>query len=114
MSPIDAELAGLVTELAAKFLHRSVGEWDELRALRESFLALEKATLDRFERWVHRLHGTAATLGLTGLSEEAGEIELALVGEGAPDLTFADAAELWTRLQSLADSLLARKGSFDA
>jgi len=62
-------------ELREKFIERTRGE---LQTLRASFAALEAgdpAALDTIVQLAHRMTGTGATLGLEALSERAQEIE---------------------------------------
>lgn len=64
-----------MAELAARFLERSRGD---IAAMREALAGLDagqEGPLDELRHLAHRMVGTGATLGFTGLSELASRIE---------------------------------------
>ena len=94
-------------ELREKFIERTQGE---LQTLRASFAALEAgdpAALDTIVQLAHRMTGTGATLGLEALSERAQEIEK--LGEALAPAAPPDGAML-ARLDAAIGALAAELG----
>jgi HPt (histidine-containing phosphotransfer) domain-containing protein len=81
----EDEIAAYVRVLAMRFVKRSVSELPDQRAHHERLLAGDAQALDPLRRWAHRIHGTAASLGLTALSVHGHELELLLHTKTVPD-----------------------------
>jgi len=64
-----------MAELATKFIERSTGEMDTLRAALAQLVAREGAALDSIRHFAHRMAGTGATLGFERFSDLACEVE---------------------------------------
>jgi HPt (histidine-containing phosphotransfer) domain-containing protein len=79
------EIAAYVRVLAIRFVKRSVSELPEQRAHYERLLAGEVEALDPLRRWAHRIHVTAASLGISALSAHGGDLELLLQTKTIPD-----------------------------
>lgn len=69
------QITKLAGTLATRFAHRTLAE---LPVMRESSARLSQGNADslhQLKRWVHKVRGTAATIGLADVSARAGEIE---------------------------------------
>jgi two-component system, OmpR family, response regulator len=62
----EARITTLASSLATRFAHRTLAE---LPGMRESSIP------EQLKRWIHKVRGTAATIGLPDISARAAEIE---------------------------------------
>lgn len=62
----DARITTLASTLATRFVHRTLAELPSMR---------EASVREQLRRWVHKVRGTAATIGLPDISARAAELE---------------------------------------
>lgn len=72
-----------MAELATKFVDRSAGDLDSMRASLVKLTAGDVAALQEIRHLAHRMCGTGATLGFEGLSDCAARIERLADAQGA-------------------------------
>lgn len=109
MNDPEAQIRARMQQLGVKFAQRTQGELVSMRELVEQARQGDAQALHNLELLAHKIHGTGATFGLTGISDTAGEIER-LVAEAVAGRTTFDAAsaarvtEIMARLQTELDS----------
>jgi hypothetical protein len=105
----QAQIRQRMQELGVKFARRTLGELVSMRQFVEQARRGDAAAVRSLEMLAHKIHGTGATFGLTGISNNAGEIERmttqALAGTAVFDDTCAArATEIIARLQTELES----------
>lgn len=105
----EQEVHERMRQLGIKFAKRTQGELVVMRELVEQARQGDAQAVRTLELLAHKIHGTGATFGLTGISDAAGEIERAVAQAAAGALAFDDAcaklvAACMGRLQSELDS----------
>lgn len=109
MNDQQEQIRERMQQLAVKFAQRTQGELVSMRELVEQSRQGDAEALRNLELLSHKIHGTGATFGLTGISNAAGEIELLVSEAVAGRAVFDDACaarvgEIMARLQSELDS----------
>lgn len=109
MNDQQAQIRERMQQLGVKFAQRTQGELVSMRDLVEQARQGDTEALRNLELLSHKIHGTGATFGLTGISDRAGEIEHlvseAVAGRAAfDDVCAARVVEIMARLQSELDS----------
>lgn len=74
-APDEAQIRQRMNSLGVKFVRRTLGELAELQELLAKARAGDAAAVREMEVMAHKIHGTGATFGFTGISECAGKIE---------------------------------------
>lgn len=72
----DDTLKQQIADIGRRYLKRTLGEVDELRALLQAVQGGSDAALVQLGQVAHRIHGSGAMFGFDGISERAYEIEL--------------------------------------
>ena len=109
MSDEQAQIRQRMQELGVKFAKRTQGELKSMQDLVEQARQGEAGAARNLELLAHKIHGTGATFGLTGISNAAGEIERVATQAVAGSIRFDDACaarvmEMMARLQKELDS----------
>lgn len=105
-----------MAELAVKFIERTRGEIESLRARLSAFGAGDMAALADLRNLAHRICGTGATLGFDTLAERAHRLEkIAAEQEGGAGLDQDVLSGLAAAIDSLAAELdqIARAGDYN-
>jgi HPt (histidine-containing phosphotransfer) domain-containing protein len=103
----DERMQQQIAEIGSRYLHRTLGELPQLRALMERLTAepaQSAATLREIERMAHKIYGSGAMFGFDMVSGRAREVEL-LAGERASDAELID--RLRERIGALEDEVRA-------
>lgn len=109
MNDDQAQIQERMQQLGVKFARRTQGELASMRELVEQARHGDAEAVRNLELLAHKIHGTGATFGLTGISNTAGEIERLVAQSVAGNAVFDDAraariTEIMVRLQSELDS----------
>lgn len=109
MNDPEVQMRERMQELGVKFARRTQGELASMRELVEQARRGDGDAARNLELLAHKIHGTGATFGLTGISITAGEIErlVSPVVEGGAafdDACAARVVEIMARLQTELDS----------
>ena len=83
MTSAETQIAGLVSTLATRFIHRTLTELPGMRAACARLCQRDEESLQCLKRWAHKVRGTAASLGLADVSARAGHIEDLLASAAA-------------------------------
>jgi len=95
-----------MTELARKFIARTVEELGQIRAAYALLDAGDRGGLSHIQQLAHRICGTGGTLGLLALSDAAGELERSVetcAADGIPDAN--ERAQIGAKIEALAAQL---------
>ena len=109
MNDQQAQIRERMQQLGVKFAQRTQGELVSMREMVDQARQGDAEALRNLELLAHKIHGTGATFGLTGISNAAGEIEQlvsqAVSGSAAfDDARAARVIEVMARLQTELDS----------
>jgi chemotaxis protein histidine kinase CheA len=109
MNDQEAQMRERMQQLGVKFAQRTQGELVAMRELVDQARQGNTEALRNLELLSHKIHGTGATFGLTGISNTAGEIEHlvseAVAGRAAfDDACAARIVAIMARLQTELDS----------
>lgn len=109
MNDQEAQIRERMQQLGVKFARRTQGELASMRELVEQARGGDADAVRNLELLAHKIHGTGATFGLTGISNCAAEIErlaTQVIGGSVvfDDACAARAVECMARLQSELDS----------
>jgi HPt (histidine-containing phosphotransfer) domain-containing protein len=108
MNDEQAQIRERMQQLGVKFARRTQGELVSMRALVEQARQGNADAVRSLEQLAHKIHGTGATFGLTGISGSAAEIERMASQAVAGTVVFDDACaaraiKAMARLQSELD-----------
>lgn len=70
-----SEAESRMAQLARKFMARTAGEVEQMRACLARLDAGDRSGLEKIHELAHRACGTGGTLGLSSLSDAAGDLE---------------------------------------
>jgi two-component system OmpR family response regulator len=96
-------MARRLAEVAVRYLQRTKDEINQLRQRISGIMPIDATTLNDMRHLAHRMHGSAAVLGLKGISAAAGALEAAIEHgtPAAPDREVAFLAQLHVLLDRL-------------
>ncbi len=72
----DDKLQQQIADIGARYLKRTLGELEELRALLQAAQGGSDDALLQLGRMAHKIHGSGAMFGFDAVSERAYDIEL--------------------------------------
>lgn len=89
----QAALRRRMSELRVQFVKRTLGELGSMGNLLERIRGGEAPALRELELLAHKISGTGATFGFTGISSHAGDIERMVAPEKTPGRSPSFASE---------------------
>lgn len=110
----SAELQDQMEKIGARFLDRVLADFDAMELTLQELRSGNASAAATLEMSAHRIHGSGAIFGFSGLSEAAGALEallMAVRSQGDPVAAVPDIAAHMTAVRTAAQAARAGRAS---